>query len=230
MHFRPAHPELRHLADVCSPSSARSPPSEALIADLRGRVARKLGLSAADAEAHHPASPWRFHLVRQVMGLASDSDLEVAGWLEEGTPVGIKCPIRPSGLLPLVSEQASTTTEKLQDRAQWSMNHPSFDACDGGEQPAHALLSDLIDQGFALVFADAAAAESWLGTPPVPSPLGDVTRIKADGPIKHRLIMDLKASAVNNASTVGERQVLPWYTDHACDLALSTSGGLDVGV
>ena len=64
----------------------------------------------------------------------------------------------------------------------------------------------------------------------MPSPLGDVVRIKPDGQIKHRLIQDLRASLVNAASQVPERQVLPRFTDHARDLALASSSGAPMGV
>ena len=68
------------------------------------------------------------------MQLAEDPDLEVPRWLEEGTPVGIARPIKPSGLLPLIKEFATTTAEKLQSQAQWDFNHPSFDGVEDGKR------------------------------------------------------------------------------------------------
>ena len=168
--FRRARPSLQRLADACGPQASRPPPSSGLVSELRHRIARKLGLQPRDADLHHVASPWRYRLVARVMTLAQDPDLEVPRWLEEGTPVGIRVPIRPSGLLPLIEEEATTTAEKLQAQAQWSLNHPSFDSVEEGKLPAHLLLKDLVDQGFALVFESASDAESWLGCPPVPSP------------------------------------------------------------
>ena len=166
LQFRACHRELQHLADACGPSASKAPPPAALIDTLRRRVARKLGLDSSDADLHHVASPWRFRLVSKVMNLAGDPDSEVPKWLEQGTPVGIRAPILPSGLLPLVSEYASTTAEKLQQQAQWSHNHPSFDGIGNDDFPAHRLLGDLVDQGFALLFNSASDAEAWLGTPP----------------------------------------------------------------
>ena len=86
LYFRASHSELQHLADACGPSASRAPPSANLIDDLRHRVARKLGLTAGDADRHHSASPWRFRIVAKVMKLAKDPDVEVPRWLEEGTP------------------------------------------------------------------------------------------------------------------------------------------------
>ena len=81
-----------------------------------------------------------------------------------------------------------------------------------------------------MIFTSREAAASWLGTEPIPSPLGDVVKLKADGSYKHRLIQDLKASCVNAASRVPERQVLPRFVDHARDIALATQHGDEVGV
>ena len=91
-------------------------------------------------------------------------------------------------------------------------------------------MTDLVNEGHALVFASREAAAAWLGTDLVPSPLGDVVKLKADGSYKHRLIQDLKASCVNSASKVPERQVLPRFVDHARDIALATQHGDEVGV
>ena len=202
LHFRRQRPELQGLPGACGSSPSRSPPSPELIADLRAHVARKLGLSESSAEAHHPASPWRYAIVQRVLRLAGDPDVEVGKWLQQGTPVGIAVPIRPSGLLPLVSESPTTSVDRLREQVQWTHNHPSFGLRDGDELPAHGLLQDLVDQGFAMVFSDKDAAAHWLGCEPVPSPLGNVVRVKADGSLKHRLIQDLKASRVKDASVV----------------------------
>ena len=88
----------------------------------------------------------------------------------------------------------------------------------------------LVDQGFAYVFKDAADAERFLGAAPVPSPMGDVVKVKPDGSVKHRLIQDLRASVVNSASCVAERQVLPRFSDHAADVARFSESGEGVGV
>ena len=230
LHFRRQHSELQGLVDACGSSPSRPPPSASLISELRVRVGRKLGLAPATADAHHPASPWRFALVQRIVQLVGDPDTEIGKWLEHGTPVGISVPIRPSGLLPLVSETPSTSADRLREQVQWTHNHPSFGITDGGDCPAHLLLQELVDEGFALVFSDIDAAEAWLGSKPVPSPLGNVVRVKADGSLKHRLIQDLKASSVNGASVVPERQVLPRFLDHARDIALASSSGSEVGV
>ena len=234
--FRARHPDLQLLSGACGPSASRRPPASSLIDKVRNKVAKLLKLSPAQGTAHHPASPWKFALVRRILEEAGDPDLEIARWLRDGTPVGIAEEIVPSGLLPLVSESPKLSVVDLQSQVQWTHNHPSFDALETASTaspsspPAHALLTDLVNEGYAMLFESRDDAAAWLGTDPVPSPLGDVVKLKPDGSYKHRLIQDLKASCVNSASTVPERQVLPRFTDHARDLALASQGGQEVGV
>ena len=237
--FRNRNADLQQLSAACGPSASRSPPLASSVDKVRNKVAKALKLSPSQGSAHHPASPWKFALVRRVLEEAGDPDLEIARWLRDGTPVGIAEPIRPSGLLPLISESRGLSVEDLRSQVQWTHNHPSFDAFEApstsspsssAEPPAHALLADLVNEGYALLFSSRDEAAAWLGTEPVPSPLGDVVKLKPDGTFKHRLIQDLRASCVNSASTVPERQVLPRFTDHARDIALASQGGHDVGV
>ena len=118
----------------------------------------------------------------------------------------------------------------MEDQIRCSDNHASFNQHEDGEYPAHVLLKDLLDQGFAFLFESLEDAEAWLCSPVVVSPLGDVTKLKPDGRVKHRLIMDLRASEVNRASVVQERQVLPRFGDHARDVALMSKLGEGLGV
>ena len=141
LHFRLQHESLQQLAHACGNGASRAPPSDSLITELRSRVARKIGLSPEQADLHHPASPWRYQLVRKVLAAARDPDTAIADWLEHGTPVGITEQITPSGLLPLVQESSTTTASQLQNQVQWSHNHPSFDFLEGSTAPAHTSLT-----------------------------------------------------------------------------------------
>ena len=96
--------------------------------------------------------------------------------------------------------------------------------------PAHQLLKELLDAGCCTLYRDAAHAAHHLGCHPVASPLADVVKVKDDGRVKHRLIQDLKASRVNEASEVPERQVLPRFTDHGRDLHLASQSQFESDV
>ena len=227
---REKNTDLQNLKDACSSSPSRPPPSPSSISELRKAVAAELGLSRRQADKHHEASPWRYNLVREVLTRAEDPDHFIASWLKDGFPVGIRLPITPSGLLPPRSEERSLSAEALEDLATWDKNHASFNTQEDSRLPAHDLLRELVNAGHALLFENLPEAEDWLGSRVIISPLGDVVKQKPDGSTKHRLIMDLRASEVNRASQVQERQVLPRFVDHARDVALLSQEPGELGV
>ena len=74
-------------------------------------------------------------------------------------------------------------------------NHPSFNEGVDFGKAANAELKSLLDAGHAELYASRSAAEALLGAPVLPSPLGDVVKIKGDGSEKHRIIQDSRAPA-----------------------------------
>ena len=72
---------------------------------------------------------------------------------------------------------------------------------------------------FGLLFTNRMEVERFLRARSFPAPLGNITKTKPDGSVKHRLIQDLNANQVNRAARVPERQVLPRPRDHAAGLA-----------
>ena len=50
------------------------------------------------------------------------------------------------------------------------------------------------------------------------SPLGNLTKTKPDGSLKHRIMQDLKAGGANVLAELYERIVLPRPNDHGWDL------------
>ena len=222
--------ELMGLAGACGPSPDRAPPTEKSIRKARAKVAAALGISKRQGEAHHDASPWRWHLVDRVQELAEDPDRYVGEWLRDGAPFGVAREIVPGGLLPRITEEASLTMEQLYEQQAFDDNHGSFREVVEGKQPALDELQQLVDLGFARVCKDLDSAERLLGRRPVVSPLGNVVKLKPDLTRKNRLIQDFRASAVNSASVVHERQVLPRFCDHAHDIAALSALGSSVGV
>ena len=198
--------ELMGLAGACGPSPDRAPPTEKSIRKARAKVAAALGISKRQGEAHHDASPWRWHLVDRVQELAEDPDRYVGEWLRDGAPFGVAREIVPGGLLPRITEEASLTMEQLYEQQAFDDNHGSFREVVEGKQPALDELQQLVDLGFARVCKDLDSAERLLGRRPVVSPLGNVVKLKPDLTRKNRLIQDFRASAVNDGAVVYERQ------------------------
>ena len=225
-----ADAELRELASACGDQPLRLPPSASAVTVARCRVAAALGIADADAELHHPASPWRPKIVEAIGAAALDPDVHIVAWLLEGAPCGLARPIPVGTLLPQQPSDASLSLDELGAVDRVRANHPSFGHLHGdSEPPALKLLSELVDSGFGRLYADQAAAEKHLGCEVFPAQLGNVAKQRPDGTMKHRLIMDLRRNRVNDAVILGERQVLPRFVDHAADLArLSLVGDLGI--
>ena len=130
-------------------------------------------------------------------------------------------PITPGGHFPLAQGgERPSSLDVLEQAPLLEKNHPSFSAeSASGARPAQDQLQELLDQGFARLYKDRAAAEHALGGKCHPAPLGDVVKALADGGEKHRLIQDLRRNLVNLCVVLAERQVLPRFSDHASDLA-----------
>ena len=215
--------ERSRSADLCNlrrafgPTPRRAPPASHSIGSLRAAVAVHLGLHPEEAESRHPASPLQSEIFAAIGTAVADPDQSVPRWLREGAPMGILRPIHPGGLFPLVDEQSSLAPDEFADVFVDRPNHRSF--AHGGEDeassPAAALVAKAVDSGFGMLFQDVPAAEHYLGTRILPSPLGDVVKACSEGGLKHRIIQDLKISGVNSLVTLPERQVLPRAADHA---------------
>ena len=64
---RAADPRLQHLRRAFGPGPTQQPPAADLIDDLGAQVGRLLGLTRAEADEHHTASPWRHRLVAELL-------------------------------------------------------------------------------------------------------------------------------------------------------------------
>jgi len=135
--------------------------------------------------------------------------------------MGVTVPIAPGkGALPLQEAAASMTPEEVL-REEVVQNHASFEEPIGfASPPGYDVVTEHVNSGFGMLFADRRAAEKHLQSPVATAPLGCVSKQKDDKSWKHRVIMDLKMNSVNLASSIPERQVLPTCFQHGLDLAL----------
>ena len=187
---------------------------------LRAALEELSGARPGTFEQHHEATTWRGAMVEHVGKLAEDPDRYISQWLLKGAPMGLSCRVDPGGLFPRKADDPERTVEQLDEIEVQEKNHQSYDDAQGEPTPpAWKLLQEQVDSGFAYCFKDEREAEEKLGGKVHPSPLGNVTTVKADGSIKHRLIQDQRQNNVNASVLVPERQVLPRGVDHGVDLA-----------
>ena len=220
--------DLRDLAGCCGSDPRRAPPLEATIRAVRRGLERTLAVPEGTFEGHHHASPWRTDLVGTILYRANDPDVAIWSWLRDGAPMGLSQPIVPGTHFPRVDIDAEAKLADLDSRAPWCQNHPSFDLQHGSTRsPAWELLEEQVNEGFAWLFETRSAAEAFLDGPCHPAPLGNVSKTKEDGSVKHRLIQDLRANGVNTVVALPERQVLPRGIDHGADLACLGQCGVD---
>ena len=67
-----ATPALQGQTAACGDNPSQAPPSEATLKEVRRQLGPVLGLSPADQEASHPASPWRFGWVKALTEATDD--------------------------------------------------------------------------------------------------------------------------------------------------------------
>ena len=82
---------FRRQLDALGPHPTEQPPTELALEVVRRRLAPAVGLTAQEIEAHHPASPWRYNLVR-VLTAATDDDPHIWRWLRDGAPYRERSP------------------------------------------------------------------------------------------------------------------------------------------
>ena len=218
--LRQARPALRQVHLACGDSPGRPPPAEEDVAAARHAMGEALGLPIALADAHHAASPLRYELFRALAKRASDSDTEVAGWLQHGAPMGIRRPVVAGGLFPRSDRPPEEDAEHFMGTFDFKGNHPSFSRTWGeSEPPTTALVQAYVEKGFGKIFRTRQDAENFLGAQCFPAPLGNVSKPRKGGGWKHRIIQDLRICHINGASGTFERTVLPRAIEHGVDLA-----------
>ena len=229
---------LQGLHHAGGPNPTREPPPAEAIAVVRRELALCFDdLSPADVERHHPASPWRWSLFKAMADRFEDPDTEIPFWLKQGAPMGLHAPIVPGGHFPQTAPDADVRIDSVDPMTGDDLNHGSFRAefGDDPESAGLALVRHAVAAGFGEVFADRQSAATALGGPVLPAPLGTVSKERATGGWKHRLIQDLRVNGVNAAVGLPERLVLPRPVDLGKDLAelaaqREPGDGLKVGI
>ena len=131
--------------------------------------------------------------------------------------MGILRSITPGKLFPAFASPAEADT--LEANCWAKGNHPSFGLTHNGEDepPGLDVLRGYHEKGYATRYTTLAAAERKHGELVI-SPLGNLTKEKADGTLKHRIIQDLRRGGANLLAELFERIVLPRPSDHGWDL------------
>jgi hypothetical protein len=157
---------------------------------------------------------------------SGDADTDLPLWFTEGCPMGITRPLTPRGIFPTSADMSSEDLPQLQRYEEgWSNYRSAEDSSD----VVRELLTNMEANGWMRQHQsidDFRLASGQLE--PVMNKLGLVSKERSDHSVKHRLIWDLRRSAVNLHCTVQERTVLPRVIDlvnDVVDLLLECKSG-----
>ena len=138
------------------------------------------------------------------------------GWLRQGAPIGILEHIDVANVFPSVIPEdiAYSPYSLYSEFAGWS----NYASAEEEPQVVADLLQAQADKGHCKFFDDMPSLCEYLGVESVVlTKLALITKPKADGTLKHRLIWDLLRSEVNGTVTLTERIVLPRIQDAVDD-------------
>ena len=162
------------------------------------------------------------HVFEAVLKEAGDPETEVTKWLQTFTPLGIKCPIIPTGVFPEIEEKGVGpalkdlmdlvagwhTQQKFSKESDTDGNYSSFVE---NQIDAENKLQKEYANGYFAWYPSVAEAEHEHGKVTI-SKVGAVVTTKNEKK-KVRLIHDLRRSLVNTKVVIKERLVLPRLSD-----------------
>ena len=145
---------------------------------------------------------------------AYDPDAEtLAGWIDNGAPLGFTEPIPSRGIFPKVDPVEFC--QDLYDPAPTLEGWTNYQSAIDERADLDKLVADYIDRGFCRVIPTIEEARTEFGHTPIINKLGVVVKFNEAGVKKSRIIWDLKQSMANCSCHQGERIILPRLTDLA---------------
>ena len=139
---------------------------------------------------------------------AGDPDAEIAKWLADGAPAGIRVHAKPCGIFPKAASDVEIDAESRTTAFDEFENYAGVEADDAAitEILSHLAAGHLRSYGSIEELANA------LGEDPILSKIRIITRTRA-GRTKKRVILDTRESLLRWASEKGQRILLPRLLD-----------------
>lgn len=188
---------------------------ERIVSAVRNSVLGLLSGSTGSRDRKAKANtPLRAEVIEAWGRCVGDPDSEtIAGWLDNGAPLGYTQPIPCNGVFPKV-EGIEWKAEALQTLARSLSGWQNYMSAVEEAAELDQLVEDYVKRGFCRLVEDDEAAKKDLGRAPVLNKLGVVVKWSADKK-KSRVIWDLRESGANALCSQGERIVLPRLLDLA---------------
>ena len=138
-----------------------------------------------------------------------DPECHVVEWARKGVPLGMNCKIPTCGIFPTMAvEEVAMEDAPIMDLLQGTKNYSSFyDLVEAAEEE----IARYVSKGFAVI-----KNRRWLmerfGSGTV-SRMALIQKVKEDGKVKNRIVVDMLRSGGNSRAQVPERLVLPRVMD-----------------
>jgi hypothetical protein len=201
---------LAEVAALAGPHRADSRIAEVVSAaaeDVRTRAAAAFGARSVKLSA----GGYCADLVRAITAKAADPDIDVAGWMEGHTPLGVNATVQPRGVFPGAPPGAAALAAKefydLNLRKGWK--HSNYASFDDHKVLAHGEVERLTKAGFLERIGPAWSTVTARWPNAICTRLACLVRPGAGGALKIRLIVDMRRSGVNGIAKITERIVLP---------------------
>jgi hypothetical protein len=161
-------------------------------------------------------SQWSASIVGAYVREARDPDRHLAEWLENGVPTGVQIPIPASGVFPKVETVAEATAELWRYYAQTEAKS-NYKSAEENALAVTAEVDRLINLGYITKYDKLEDVHGKLGQVIV-SKIAAIIKVRDDGTVKLRIIIDMLRSMVNSFVKLSERIVLPRLMDVVTDL------------
>ena len=217
------HPALMKAVDGDKLFDPETPEQKAGVERARALVAEALGVEHPQPMGR--STSWQPHLVQAWTAAANDLDIDLARWLLEGAPLGVREDIPARGVFPLVEPAvANETLDEIFATSEPRANYKSYEEAYTHVAPE---LERLRQAGYVEVLGSWSEVTARFGRSVVVSKLAAILKPRADGSLKVRLVIDYRRSGVNAHVRTPERVVLPRIKDALDDAVylMSQNGG-----
>lgn len=186
------------------------------VEDFRGKLGERLG--ADDLEAVRGpdgiSTALRPGLLRAWRQFSKDPDDQVEEWLYHGGPCGILRMPADCGIFPTNPDDPGEIQDPSTLLTGTELDFTTVREDDG---KAYEEMERFVAKGYVMKFASLEEARSFAGGTIAPSRLMLLEKVKSDGKVKLRVILNCKQSGVSAVSHNAERVILPRTLDVVFD-------------
>ena len=182
--------------------------------------------------------PLRTSLLKSILEASGDPEEDVCAWLSEGFPLGIDKELKVNQVFPQTQED----TKAVEESKKFPLLTEEFDVdelenyksfIEAGEA-AEEELERITKQGYATKCCSWEEVTAETGTGASLTRLGCIQKVKPDGSLKTRLVVDCRRSGINGLMCIRQRVVLPRVSEVASSWAAlrqqSPEGDMELAV